>query len=125
MAGPRCDRQQKRGFHMSRVARRVATALTITAFVSVIGVTSVAAASKTTYEAVAGNFGTNSGAMALQARLTKAGWKGYRIEMEDSGRKGHYQVERSFSTRAAAQAEVTRLKAAKYHGAVEPDAGTI
>ena len=110
---------------MRRVAGRVAAALTTTALVAVVGVSSAAAASKTTYEAVAGNFGTNAGATALQARLTKAGWKGYRIEKENTGTKGHYQVERSFSTRAAAQAEVAKLKAAKFHGAVEPDTGTV
>ena len=63
--------------------------------------------------------------VALQAKLTKAGWKGYVVEKENSGTTGHYQVERSFTTKAAAQAAATRLKAAKYRGAVETDAGTI
>ena len=110
---------------MHRIATRAATALSIAAIVSTIGVTSAMAASKTTYEAVAGNFGTKAGAMALQAKLTKAGWKGYVVETENTGTKGHFQVERPFATKAAAQAEVAKLKAAKYHGGVETDSGTV
>jgi predicted lipoprotein with Yx(FWY)xxD motif len=78
----------------------------------------------TTYEAVAGNVATKAAATALQAKLTKAGFKGYRIETEMTGSTGHFHVERTFSNKAAAQAEVAKLKAAKYHASLETDVGT-
>jgi predicted lipoprotein with Yx(FWY)xxD motif len=79
-----------------------------------------------TYEAVAGNFGARATAAALQAKLAKAGRTGYVVEKETTGTTGHYQVEKSFSTKAAAEAEIARLKAAKYGHALETDAaGTV
>ena len=110
---------------MHRIATRAATALSVAALVSTIGVGSAMAASKSTFEAVAGNFTARANATALQAKLTKAGWKGYVVEAENTGTKGHFQVERPFATKAAAQAEVAKLKSAKYRGALETDSGTI
>jgi hypothetical protein len=108
---------------MRRSVGRFATAVGVAALVSTISVASVgAAAAKTSYEAVAANHGSMSSAVALQAKLTKAGLTGFTIEKENTGTKGHFQVEQSFSTKAAAQAEVAKLKAAKYHGGVETDA---
>jgi hypothetical protein len=74
-----------------------------------------------TWEAVAANFGRATSANAYVGRLTKAGMTGFQVEQEVHG-KGHFQVERTFTTKAAAMAEVARLKAAKFHGGVEEDA---
>ena len=110
---------------MDRVIRRVALGVTSAAIVAAIGVSPALAVSKTRYYAVAGNFATKAGATALQAQLSSTGWKSYHVEKEKTGKKGRYQVERSFTTKAAAMTEVSKLKAAKHHGAVETDKGGI
>ena len=98
-------------------------AVAISSLVLGAGASSVfaATAKPTIYEAVAGNYASHASAVAYQAKLVKAGFKGFVIQNEVVG-KGHYQVEQSFMTKAAAMAEVTRLKAAHLRGGVETDA---
>lgn len=86
------------------------------------------------YEAVAGNigpegaaFGTTVYATSFASELAKKGLTGFKVETErvvgSPGSPPYYQVERSFSTKAAAQAEVAKLVAAGYLGSsVETDA---
>jgi hypothetical protein len=86
------------------------------------------------YEAVAGNigpegaaFGTTVYATSFASELAKKGLTGFKVEAErvvgSPGSPPYYQVERSFSTKAAAQAEVAKLVAAGYLGSsVETDA---
>jgi hypothetical protein len=86
------------------------------------------------YEAVAGNigpegaaFGTSAYAASFVLELEKKGFTGFKVEAERvvgiPGGPPYYEVERSFSTKAAAQAEVAKLIAAGYLGSsVETDA---
>jgi hypothetical protein len=86
------------------------------------------------YEAVAGNigpegaaFGTTAYATSFGLELAKKGLTGFKVEAErvvgSPGSPPYYEVERSFSTKAAAQAEVAKLIAAGYLGSsVETDA---
>jgi predicted lipoprotein with Yx(FWY)xxD motif len=78
-----------------------------------------------TYEAVAGNVATGTAATALQAKVTRAGLLGFKVEHEATG-TAHYQVEHPYSTKAAAVTAVTRLKSAKYPAVLETDpAGSV
>jgi hypothetical protein len=85
------------------------------------------------YEAVAsqgGPFGSEFGSIAYAAafasELAKKGLTGFKVEAErvvgTPGGPPYYEVERSFSSKAAAQAEVTKLFAAGYSGNVETEA---
>ena len=61
-----------------------------------------------TYEAVAGNFGTNSAAAKRESELAKKGYSGYVTETE----RHYFQVEKTFTQPSDAKAEVAKLRAA-------------
>ena len=104
-----------------RIAR-AAGGLLITGVVSCVAATSVFAATPvaTKVEVVAANFGKLPSATAYEAKLVKAGITGFEIRKENVG-AGHYQVERTFTTKSAAMAEVAKLKAAHFRGGIERD----
>jgi hypothetical protein len=114
--------QRTRRYGMSGYVARAALGLAGAALITSLGVTSVMAATgKTTYEAVAGNFSTQKAATNYAALLAKHGLAGLKVQSEKTSAKGLFQVEQSFTTMSAAQAEVAKIKAAHYRGGVEID----
>lgn len=74
------------------------------------------------WEARSGVFKTNAAATAQLAALTAKGFTGYVIEVETRpapSKARLYEVEKEFTTKKLAAAEVAHLHKAKFVGAVE------
>ncbi len=106
-----------------RNSRRIATALALGALATPILAASVLAASPR-YEAMAGNFTSPAVAQKYVTFLGAHGFNGYVVEREKTTGKGQYQVERTFKTKAAAAAEIARLRGTYHRGGVEIDLGS-
>ncbi|MHB8459438.1 MAG: hypothetical protein ACYDAK_06390 [Candidatus Limnocylindrales bacterium] len=103
--------------------RRIAAGIALGALATPVLAASVLAASPR-YEAVAGNFTLPTVAHTYVAWLGAHGFKGYAVEREKMTGAGQYQVERSFTTKGAAAAEIRRLRATYHRGGVEVDFGS-
>jgi hypothetical protein len=108
---------------MMRNTRRIARALALGALVTPVLAGSVLAANPR-YEAAAGNFTLPTGAHAYASWLGTHSFKGYVVERETMTAKGQFQVERTFTTKAAAAAEVVKLRVTYHRGGVEIDLGS-
>jgi hypothetical protein len=106
-----------------RNTRRIATGLALGALATPVLAVSVFAASPR-YEAVAGNFTLPTAAQTYASWLGTHGFKGYVVERETTTGKGQYQVERTFKTKAAAAAEIVKLRVTYHRGGVEIDLGS-
>ena len=96
-----------------------------TVLASAVAGSAFAATPKTSWEVVAGNFASRASATKYAATLASHGLKGFGVEAERTGTKGHFQVEIGYSTKAAAMAELAKLKAAHNRGGIETDTGTV
>lgn len=108
----------------TRVTRIVGAGLGAALLTGVVASSALAASPvrATSWEVVAGNYGRLTSATAIVLRLKKAGLTGFAVEHESHGR-GHYQVERTLRTRAAAAAELVKVRALLHQGGIETDAG--
>jgi hypothetical protein len=68
------------------------------------------------WEAVAGVFRTQKSAQALVSRLDAKGLKGYTVRSRTVSHHQRFEVERQMPNKAAAAAEVQRLRTAGFHG---------
>jgi hypothetical protein len=68
------------------------------------------------WEAIAGVFQTQKAAQALVSRLDAKGLKGYTARSRMMSHHRRFEVERQMTDRAAAMAELKRLRAAGFRG---------
>jgi hypothetical protein len=108
---------------MVRTLRRIAIGLSAAALGGLLVVAPTFAATPTaTYEAVAGHAKTYAAAVALKHKLAVHKLTGFVIERDAKSGKTVYEVERPYKTRAAAVAEVAKIRAAGFrHAGVETD----
>jgi cell division septation protein DedD len=75
-----------------------------------------AASTNRHWEAIAGVFRTQQSAQALVSRLDAKGLKGYTVRSRTVSHHKRFEVERQMPDKAAAAAEVQRLRTAGFHG---------
>ena len=105
---------------MKRVSK-LGAAGALVAAASMAMASTASAAVKPNWESDAGRFATRAGALHRVALLKAKGLTGYAIEIDVAGtsKTKTFEVQRTFSTKKAATAEVAKVHKAKFFAIVE------